>query len=155
MADQISDALQQALETVLSNIQNEMVRRSTAASEVLLDAKTLVFRGRRSGHRYRVPGTRRFYTASAPGEVPAARTGNFRTSWKKKVTVVKSGDNRDIHIGIVNEVKTQSGNYLLGEILENGTRKMAPRPYQQKILDRAEPKIIKIYAADYLRGDSK
>lgn len=35
--------------------------------------------GQRSGRTYRVPGTRRQYTASAPGEPPAVRTGRLRS----------------------------------------------------------------------------
>ena len=35
--------------------------------------------------------------------------------------------------------------HLLGEMLENGTGKMKPRPYKQKVIDRALPKIKEIY----------
>lgn len=34
--------------------------------------------GSRSGVRYRVPGTNRYYTASSPGGYPAVATGNLR-----------------------------------------------------------------------------
>lgn len=36
--------------------------------------------GPKSGRTYRVPGTRRTYTASAPGEFPAIPTGRLRNS---------------------------------------------------------------------------
>jgi len=39
--------------------------------------------------------------------------------------------------------------YLLGELLENGASKMAPRPYAEKIKRRATPKIIQIYSAPF------
>ena len=38
---------------------------------------------------------------------------------------------------------------LLGEILEEGTSRMAPRPHHEKILKHAEPKIVRIYSAPY------
>ena len=43
------------------------------------------------------------------------------------------------------ESKERAGGHLLGEMLENGTGKMKPRPYKQKVIDRALPKIKEIY----------
>lgn len=40
---------------------------------------------------YRVPGTKRMYQASAPGEAPASRLGDFRRSIKFEVATDKSG----------------------------------------------------------------
>jgi len=44
--------------------------------------------GPKSGRRYRIPGTQTTYRASAPGEAPAAPTGNLRTS----ITIGKVND---------------------------------------------------------------
>jgi len=41
--------------------------------------------GSRSGKRYKVPGTQTYYTASAPGEYPAAPTGDLRGSYRAKM----------------------------------------------------------------------
>ena len=41
--------------------------------------------GTRSGRTYKVPGTNRTYTASAPGEYPAVATGRLRGDIKTKV----------------------------------------------------------------------
>ena len=83
------------------------------------------------GRRYKVPGTYRrqrdpvtgqmkngrYYTASAPGEPPAVRTGIFRLSWQPEAHVVYGS-----YISrIASDVRTDDGNHLLGEVLENGT----------------------------------
>ena len=95
--------------------------------------------------------TYKHYTASAPGEPPAVRTGAFRMSWKRRTYVDgRSGNDRTIHG--VTESDLRVGKYLLGELLENGTSKIAPRPYKQKVIDMAYPKVLKIYREPYFRG---
>lgn len=95
--------------------------------------------------------TYKHYTASAPGEPPAVRTGAFRMSWKRRTYVDgRNGNDRTIH-GVA-ESDLRVGKYLLGELLENGTSKMAPRPYKQKVIDMAKPKVLKIYREPYFRG---
>lgn len=44
-----------------------------------------LLRGARSGEEYRVPDTKRTYTASAPGEPPAPRTGTLAASYTFQV----------------------------------------------------------------------
>lgn len=41
-----------------------------------------VMTGSRTGRQYKVPGTKRVYTASAPGEAPANRTGVLRAKYR-------------------------------------------------------------------------
>ena len=50
---------------------------------------------------------------------------------------------------IESEATTDNGKYNLGEILEDGTSRMAPRPHHDRILEKAEPKIVKIYDEPY------
>ena len=113
------------------------------ASNQLRNASIFVLRGTRNGRVYLVPGTKQHYKASAPGESPANRTGIFRNSWGTHVHVEKNG----VHFRAVAaiESKERAGGHLLGEMLENGTGKMKPRPYKQKVIDRALPKIKEIY----------
>lgn len=86
-----------------------------------------------------------YYTASAPGEPPAVRTGVFRLSWQPTARKVYGS-----YISrIESDARTDNGRHNLGEILENGTSRMAPRPYEDRILEKAEPKIVKIYAEPY------
>lgn len=145
-------------QTVTNQITYQMERRSYLAANELRNASQLVLRGQRSGRRYKVPGTYRrqrdktdgkmkkgrYYTASAPGEPPAVRTGAFRMSWQPTARVVFGS-----YISrIESDLKTENG-HTLGEILEHGTSRMAPRPYEQRILDKAEPDIVKIYSEPY------
>ena len=50
---------------------------------------------------------------------------------------------------IENSVTTDNGMYTLGELLEDGTSRMAPRPYQDKILEKAKDPILRIYSDPY------
>jgi len=50
---------------------------------------------------------------------------------------------------ISSDVMTDNGKYNLGEILENGTPKMDPRPFEEPIMEKAKNKILRIYNAPY------
>lgn len=162
MKTNITVPFTQAVENATEQIRHEMERRSYLAANELRNCSQLVLRGQRNGRRYKIPGTYRkqrdeadrkthrakngrYYTASAPGEPPAVRTGIFRMSWQPKAYIVFGS-----YISrIESEARTDNGRYALGEILENGTGRMAPRPYQDRILDMAEPKIVRIYSQPY------
>ena len=144
---------------VSTTITHEMERRSYLAANELRNSALIVLRGQRSGRRYKVPGTYRrqrdkldgkmkrgrYYTASAPGEPPAVRTGTFRNSWQPTATKVYGS----YFSRIESDVRTDNGRFNLGEILEDGTIRMAARPYHDRILDHAELKIKKIYSDPY------
>ena len=94
--------------------------------------------------------TYRHYTASAPGEPPAVRTGMFRLGWKQRSYAEDlTGGQCNVH-GIIENDQKANG-HLLGEMLENGTSRMAPRPYQQRVIDRAMPKVLGIYNEPYFK----
>lgn len=154
-------------ETTVERIKGQMSSRSVRAANELMNAKNLVLRGQRSGRQYNLPNTGRVrynkrkktakityrkYRASAPGEAPAVRTGQFRLKWDSKAYGIggASGSTFEAHSQIESNVRTDGGKYLLGEILEEGTGKMAPRPYQEPIVEKAKPRIIKIYKEPYL-----
>lgn len=159
MKTNITVPFTQAVENATDQIRHQMERRSFLAANELRNASQIVLRGQRSGRRYKVPGTYRrqrdtarnkvrngrYYTASAPGEPPAVRTGVFRLSWQPTAQIVFGH-----YISrIESEARTDNGRYSLGEILENGTSRMEPRPYQDRILERAEPRIVRIYSQPY------
>lgn len=159
MSAKITVSFTEAIEGATQRIRYEMERRCVLASNELRNVSQQVLRGQRSGRRYKVPGTYRrqrdktdgkmkngrYYTASAPGEPPAVRTGHFRQSWQPKSYVVFGS-----YISrIESEARTDNGQYNLGEILEGGTSRMAPRPYQDEILEKAEPKIVRLYSRPY------
>ena len=138
---QIEHIAQVAVDTV----DKQLLARAYRVSNELTNATAYVLRGQRSGRTYRVPGTKRFYTASAPGEPPAVRTGAFRGSWKRRV--VKEGN----VVKAITESDLRTGKYLLGNLLEEGTRRTAARPYKQKVIDMAYPRAVRIYNEPYLR----
>lgn len=67
--------------------------------------------GSRTGRVYRVPGTKRLYTASSPGKPPAQATGHLRQSIKVSV----EGDGRKV-------VGKCGTDVIYGPMLEFGTR---------------------------------
>lgn len=151
----ISREITRTIDNITDEIRNELAKRSFEGALVLQKHAKLVLRGQRHGRRYKVPGTYatqkdktdnkvkngRYYTASAPGEPPAVRTGAFRNSWQPTSREVFGS-----YISrIESDIRTDNGQYNLGTILEDGTSRMEPRPYQERILDAAEPEIIAIY----------
>lgn len=157
--------LQEQWATIDKSIRHQLKSRAYRAANELRNASQLVLRGQRHGRRYIVPGTGRvkynkrtktgkitykYYTASAPGEPPAVRTGAFRMGWKPKSYVISdSKSTLRLMSRVENLQRTDNGKHLLGEILEEGTRRMAPRPHQEKIQQMALPKIMKIYNEPY------
>lgn len=151
--------IDEAVKDRVDSIRKQVQSRSHRAANELRNSALLVLRGQRSGQRYKVPGTYRrqrdktdgkmkngrYYTASAPGEPPAVRTGTFRNSWQ---TDTKADG--DLYISrIESDLKTDGGGYILGEVLEEGTSRMAPRPYVDRTLAKAEPKIHQIFSEPY------
>lgn len=151
----MSDAaleLEYKVEKITESVSRQMESRGVRATNELMNAKNTVLRGQRSGRRYRVPHTRRYYTASAPGEVPAQRTGQFRAKWDSKSYSTGSAHSKEVHSEIESNVRTAGGKYVLGQLLEEGSPggQLSPRPYQEKIIDTAKTNIVKIYETPYL-----
>ena len=136
-----------AIKAAVRDIEREVKSRSYRASNHLRTASLFVLRGQRGGRRYRVPGTRQSYQASAPGESPANRTGIFRLSWRTRVRVERQGNKFRAIASIESGLRV--GKWNLGELLEGGTRRMKPRPYKQAVRDRAMPEIEALYRGDF------
>ena len=148
------------LSEMTDQIRHQIESRSYRVANELRNSAQEVLRGQRHGRRYKVPGTYkrqrdktdgkmkngRYYTASAPGEPPAVRTGAFRQSWRPTAHVVYG----QYISRIESDTMTDNGKYNLGQILENGTSRMAPRPYVDRILDKTEPEAVRIYSEPYL-----
>lgn len=141
----INLSLEGCCEEAVGAIRHQVEMRTYRASNELRNAALLVLRGSRGGRRYRVPGTRRYYSASLPGQPPAVRTGHFRSSWQAAPLV--AGDTYTARIQ--SQARTDNGRYLLGEILEGGTSKMAPRLHHDRIREKALPQIRNIYMEPY------
>jgi len=94
--------------------------------------------GQRSGRIYKVPGTQRYYTASAPGEPPAQQLGDLRRSIKKEVT-----QDAETITGFVGT------NLPKGPMLEFGTRHIAPRPWLRISFEKSLDKVKEIFTRNW------
>lgn len=138
----------------VDEIEQKAMKRGYQAANVLTNEVKKVLSGQRSGRIYKVKKTGGkskksgvVYTASAPGEPPAVRFGTLRTSFKRRTYAEQNGKELIVHA--ITESDLQVNGYLLGDLLENGTKKIAPRPYKQKTIDAALPKITEIFSKNY------
>lgn len=150
----------------VEEIQQKAEQRGYQAANVLTNEVKKVLSGQRSGRTYKVnktggkpkKSTRKskkrkskkggiVYTASAPGEPPALRFGILQKSFKRRTYGDKIGGNLVVHA--ITESDLQVNGYLLGDLLENGTKRIAPRPFKQKTIDAALPKVIQIFGRNY------
>ena len=80
-----------------AGISRQAASRGVRAVNALRNAELNVLKGQRSGKRYRKYPYKSMYTASAPGEPPARRTGNLRLHWNGQVKKgVSSGNGVEI-----------------------------------------------------------
>lgn len=137
-----SGRLKIAVDDTVKKVNREAASRGTRAVNAIRNAELEVLRGKRSGRVYRKPHTKSHYTASAPGEPPARRTGNLRLNWNG--TVESSSTGSGLRVTAVLESQERYSTYL-----ENGTRRMAPRPFKQPISEKTMPEIERIYHEKY------
>lgn len=146
MSVKVNIPLSQNVDEAVTHIKQQMERRSWLAANELRNSALIILRGARSGRQYTVPAMRVKYTASAPGEPPAMRTGAFRTSWQSSARVEANSYISVIESDLETEGKRK---YNLGEILESGTSRIAPRPFHDPIVEHAMPEIRRIYSEPY------
>jgi hypothetical protein len=137
-----SGRLKIAVDDTVKKVNLEAASRGMRAVNAIRNAELEVLSGKRSGRVYRKPHTKSHYTASAPGEPPARRTGNLRLNWNG--TVESSSTGSGLLVTAVLESQERYSTYL-----ENGTRRMAPRPFKQPISEKAMPEIERIYHEKY------
>ena len=82
------------------------------------------------------------HVASAPGEPPAPDTGNLRKNWRQKVIAAPNGIGNGVRVRM--QIKTDT---FYAKFLEYGTRKMAPRPFHDRIKTKARPQIAALFSS--------
>ena len=153
---EIERSLDEIGEAVSRNLSLEVMGRAARVSNELTNAVAFILRGARHGRRYLIPGTRRHYTASAPGEAPAVRTGVLRASFMPKETIENvSGNDFTAHSSTDSNVRVNG--YHLSTLLEKGTKRhgkphILPRPHADPIVQRALPNVMRIYQRPYNVG---
>ena len=118
---------------VTEKIEDTANQRMLEAVNVVRNQALETLSGTRSGRTYYVPGTRRSYTASAPGQPPAQATGELRQSVKTAVEVEEKR-----LIGLVGSDSKHAAP------LEFGTVKMAARPWLRISFEKSLDKIKSI-----------
>lgn len=158
-------AIQEKIERKVESVNRQAVSRGIQAVNVLRNAELEVLKGQRSGRVYKMPGTYgksatkttrelrgeyghklrggQLYRASAPGEPPARRTGNLRLHWNGRVIKESTSSG-----GIMVTAELESQEPYAG-LLEHGTSGMAPRPFVERIKEKAMSEIKKIYGKPY------
>ena len=137
------EAVEEAVNKIVTQINQQVKSRGTRVKNALRNAELEVLKGKRSGRKYRKPDSKRRYTASAPGEPPARRGGTLRLNWTGGVESQNTSGNT-VKVTAYIESNTPYASYL-----ENGTAKMEPRPYVDRIREKAQPEIEKIVNEDY------
>ncbi len=136
-------AVRAKVEEITADVNKQVLSRGTRAVNAMRNAELEVLQGQRGGRRYRLPHSSSTYQASAPGEPPARRTGNLRLHWNGNLRTEGAKGN-----GITVIAQLESGEKYAG-YLENGTSRMAPRPFVDRITEKAAPEIEKIYKEPY------
>ena len=142
-AGSAGSAIRATVKDQVTNINRKVVSRGVRAVNAIRNAELEELKGQRSGRVYRKPHSKATYTASAPGEPPARRTGNLRMHWNGQV---KSENSSGGGVAIIAELESQEP---YAGILENGSSKMAARPFTEKIKEKAMPEIQRIYGEPY------
>lgn len=127
------------LSNVLRAFERECGTKLTAAGHAGRGKVLEKLSGPRSGATYPVPGTSRDYTASAPGEAPAQRTGRLRQSYEVSQVTHEAGRQK-IEVG---------SRLAYAVMLERGTSRMAPRPHLEPAMREAESEIRQIFSSDW------
>ncbi len=125
---------------VVKKIEDTAGKRMAEAVQAVRTQTLETLSGSRSGRTYYVPGTKRQYTASAPGQPPATATAELRQSIRTAV----EGVGRKV-IGMVGTDKIQ------GKMTEFGTRNMRARPWLKISFEKAMPKIKAIFGKKWFR----
>lgn len=168
--DDIAIRVARLVERAKARVVREAGRRMEQVGQHLVNQVKLTLRGQRHGRRYRVPGTKgryvkdeqgrfvldpvtgkrkrrrgklAYYTASAPGEPPAVATGRLRNSVTWTLERHDSGPVTEITTRVEPRVKYAGW-------LEEGTRRMKPRPYLKPTWQRERERVRAYLLRRYL-----
>lgn len=138
MATSAGMKFSQYAEKISDGMRDELYRRGVQITKVLRNMELEVLSGTRNGIKYkRLPNR-----SSAPGEAPAAQSGDLRNHWDDR-TERKGNGHAAIVLSQIESTEEYAG------YLEEGTKRMAARPFVDKIIEKAEPEILEIARAPY------
>lgn len=143
------------LDEVVERVNRQVVSRAARAVNEVRNAELEILNGQRGGRRYVSPfattrdknGKRRkkvaMYTASAPGEPPARRTGMLRLNWNSRIETGRGAGGAFVSAAYESQEKYAA-------YLEYGTRRMAARPFHDRIVAKARPEVVRIFKEPYV-----
>lgn len=133
MSNDNSVAYMERFNEFKKKLKGSYLEKMQKATQVVHTETLKTLQGNRSGREYFVPGTKKTYIASSPGEAPASATGTLRQHVKTEITV----EERTIVGGVGTDVK-------YGPWLELGTVNMLPRPWLRPSFEKTEEEVKKI-----------
>ena len=139
--DQAVKGVSLAVDETVQSLNLQVQSRARRAVQIMYNKAQDVLAGQRNGRRYKMPFKNVTYQASAPGEPPAARTGNLRRNWQLDVIGKRKGK------GVLVTCRlTSKMDYSVW--LDGGSPggKLKPRPYVEKIRKAAMQEIQQIYS---------
>lgn len=116
-------------------INTAALARSTQALNVMRNCAMEVLSQDGTGRRYGK------HVASSPGQPPAPDTGSLRRNWHQQ-QLAAPGIGKGIRVTLRLKSKMHYAVYL-----EGGTRKMAARPFKDRIENKARPKVTALFAS--------
>ena len=131
------------------DVNRQVVSRATRALSELRNAELDVLKGQRSGRVYRNYPYKNKRTASAPGEPPARHRGALRLHWTGMVETRPKGSGMEVTAVLESGEKYAAPLEYGATYSKRAHYTMAARPFHDRIVERAKPKILQIYEASY------
>ncbi|MBR4032245.1 MAG: hypothetical protein IKJ07_05890 [Clostridia bacterium] len=123
--------LEVAVKEIVQGINAAAISRADRGLNIMRNAALIVLGQDGSGRTYR-----NGHVASAPGQPPAPDKGNLRRNWQQRKYIT----------GKVRIVLQMKSRMFYAGFLEHGTRKMAARPFHDRIKQKALPEIQALYS---------
>lgn len=121
---------------IILALDQKAIARSRQGVNILRNTAMEVLGHDGSGRRYGK------HVASAPGEPPAPDKVNLRRNWRQMVWAGFNGKGLSVTIKM-----RITSDMFYEKFLEHGTRKMAPRPFHNRIKTKARPKIEALFSS--------
>ena len=124
-----ADGMPESIRKAVERVNTQVVSRGARAGVKLKDAAT---------------NTLNNPSPSAPGNPPGVRSGTLKNYWVPGQEGSVNVGGASVKVFITNNSAGYAG------YLESGTRKMAARPFRDKVIKMAIPEITAIYSEPYL-----
>ena len=122
------------VEKTVEEINAAAISRGDRALNVMRNCALEVLGHDGSGRVYR-----NGHVASSPGSPPAPDTGSLRRNWSQQKLIGGNGGG----VRIILRMRSQM---FYAHFLDQGTRKMAPRPFTKPIEQKALPQVAALFS---------